>query len=336
MISNSTKTLVVVLKADKDIGTGHLMRVKAILPYLKNVTCYLVSDSISKELYQICDDFERIAVTTKDNLAHTALSFKPDVVLVDHYFLDKSFEASIYHQTKVVVIDDLVNRPHQCHMLFDAWVLRKPEEYKKLVNPQCELCVGSEYNYIRKEFSKIHKVENDTARPRVLVNFGGADPAHAVLMTTKTIVEHKLYEKFNFTIVAGISNHDFEKIKELVTGISSISLTKHTNNVPKLFSKIDLAIGAAGGMFSERNLAKIPSIVVEIADNQKGTCDFVKNYNIGIPLLLEELSDPNKLTVALQTLYTNKGIYERNCAKLYNSNGLQNVVDKIQGLIDHA
>ena len=85
------KNLVVVLKADAQIGTGHLMRVKGLLPYFKDYNIYLCSDSLSDELKTQCTEYKDIVLTEKNNLVNAVLSFSPSLVIVDHYFLDETF-----------------------------------------------------------------------------------------------------------------------------------------------------------------------------------------------------------------------------------------------------
>lgn len=332
-MTEKSSTIVAVLKADEIIGTGHLMRVKSILNYFKDYNLCLVADSLSRALLPLCTEFSTTIVTTKDNLAKSVLMLSPALCIVDHYYLDRSFEEKLYPYTKVVVIDDLVNRKHQCHMLIDAWVLREPQEYKHLVNKDCILCVGKEYNYVKEDFGNLIHTPSKTGLPRVLVNFGGSDPAHACLNTAIAIKTGELYKYYEFTILSGMSNPDHDKIQELLKDLPNITVQRHCSDMPTLFSKIDYAIGAAGGMNSERNVSGIPSIVVEIADNQKGVCDFVRKYNLGECLKVKELKNPTLVNATLQKLSANRSFYTQNCQKLYSKNGILNVVKRIKELL---
>lgn len=115
-----------------------------------------------------------------------------------------------------------------------------------------------------------------------------------------------------------MSNPDHDKIKGLLSTLDGVIVQRHCSDMPILFSNIDLAIGAAGGMNTERNVAGIPSIVVEIADNQKGVCSFIKKYNLGECLNVEDLKDPVIVNATLQNLIANRSIYTHNCQKLYS------------------
>lgn len=325
------KNLVVVLKADAKIGTGHLMRVKGLLPYFKDYNIYLCSDSLSDELKVQCTEYKEIVVTTKANLVNAVLSFSPSLVIIDHYFLDEEFESPIYEKSKVVVIDDLENRKHRCHLLIDQ--SEGKTKYKELVPENCRLCLGSKYNLIKKEFFDIHKTLNKYGIPRVLVNFGGADPVHGCKLTAQAILEGQLYKHFRFTIISGLSNPDYEDIRSIISGIKEITLIRNSNNIAEVFSNTDLAIGACGGMFRERIIAGIPSINVEIADNQAGTCDgVVRKFNLGECAKVTDLMNPSIIHGKLNNLLKNYSEFEKNCRNQIKDRGIENIVEEIRRL----
>ncbi|SFS46696.1 UDP-2,4-diacetamido-2,4,6-trideoxy-beta-L-altropyranose hydrolase [Succinivibrio dextrinosolvens] len=326
------KNLVVVLKADSQIGTGHLMRVKGLLPYLNEYNLYLCSDSLSDELRSQCNEYTDIIITAKDKLSETVLSLNPQLVIVDHYYLDEEFETPVYEKTKVVVIDDLENRRHKCHLLIDQSEGRT--KYRELVPPECRLCLGYKYNFIKKEFFEVKRSENSYGKPRVLVNFGGADPVHGCKLIAKSIMEGELYKEFIFTMISGLSNPDFGDIKKIISSNSEITLIRNSAKINEVFSNTDLAIGACGGMFRERIAAGIPSINVEIADNQAGTCKgVVKKYNLGECATLSDLSNPELIKDKLNKLNKNYTVFEKNCRNFIKERGIENIVRAIRELI---
>lgn len=328
------KNIVVVFKADKDIGTGHLMRIKGLLRFLQDFNLYLVSDSISSELKAQCNEYKQIIVCQKAKLVHEVLALNPILVLIDHYFLDYDFEKELYPFSKIAVIDDLV-RHHMCHVLFDQWLYRKESDYQGKVPNNCFLGLGREYNYIKPEFAKIIKTKNLNSQiPRVLVNFGGSDPAHACLYTIKGILKGSLYKKYNFTVISGVSNPDHTKLQSLTKDLENIKVISHTSNVPEVFANTDFAIGACGGMFQERIMAGIPTVNVEITDNQKGVNTLVRDLKLGCSLEVNELTDDKKIEQALKELQENKALYEENCRGVFSKHGLKNIASKIIELIN--
>ena len=89
------KKLAVVLKADKDIGTGHLMRVKSLLRHIDGVDFYLFTDSLSTELEAFATEYKSIIRGKVCELVSAIKTLSPDLILIDHYFLDYDFDLAI-------------------------------------------------------------------------------------------------------------------------------------------------------------------------------------------------------------------------------------------------
>ena len=179
------KKLAVVLKADKDIGTGHLMRVKSLLRHIDGVDFYLFTDSLSTELEAFATEYKSIIRGKVCELVSAIKTLSPDLILIDHYFLDYDFEKELFKDFKIAVIDDLERR-HLCHVLFDQGRDKTELNYKGLVPENTLLCVGYHYNFIKPEFAKIKTTPSQSGKLRVLVNFGGSDPAHALFRHLKS------------------------------------------------------------------------------------------------------------------------------------------------------
>ena len=170
------------------------------------------------------------------------------------------------------------------------------------------------------------------------MNFGGADPAGACLLTFKAVVSEQLYQKYDFYFLLGAANKDFDLIKKLLSDLPAdtqkrIKLISHCNDVADLLYRFDLAIGAYGGMFRERIAAAIPTIGVEIADNQAGAQEIVKHLQIGLSLTLDELHNGKCVTQALTTLTEQADTYTKNCQAIYDGQGLNRIVAKMLSLL---
>lgn len=321
-----SKLVAVVLKADPLIGTGHLMRIKALLPYLAPYRFMLFCDSLDEKLRALCQEYEKIVLADKKILVKKILEVCPDLVLIDHYFLNKDFEEPLYQHAVVAVIDDLANRAHMCHLLFDQ--RHEPhDDYQNLVPKDCKVYLGDDYNLVKEEFFNLKKVSSAASpHPKVLISFGGSDPVHGCKICLDTILKHRIFENYAFTVLAGLSNHDYGEMVRAAQDNGHITILRHTEDVAALFSKTDIAIGACGGMFKERICAAIPSLNVEIADNQHGVIDsMVHKYHLGIGLSINELKNGQKLKASLDTLYDKRVYYAQNCRNLYAHSGLPRI-----------
>lgn len=303
------KRFCVVLKADHEIGTGHLMRVKGVLRPLMDAglePC-LAADSLDGSVMPLCSEYKEIIRFSKGDVQGFADAVKrlaPAFALFDHYFIGPELESPVRAFAKVAVVDDLERR-HDCDLLTDSGFFKTGEEYRGKVPGECRLLCGERYSLIRPEFKGAAARRPARTRLRVLVNYGGADPAHACLRALKSVIAARLYEKYDFTVLSGISNPDHDELSSLASAIPQIEVLRSTSHVADLFVQCDMAMGAYGGMFKERMCAGLPALNTVIADNQKGGDRLVRRLGCGDDISLQDLGDPKILEAKLASLEAN-------------------------------
>ena len=85
-----------------------------------------------------------------------------DFIIIDHYGLGIYWQKALRPFTrKILVIDDLANRKHDCDILLDQ-NYSEPNRYHRLVSPDSIQLVGPKYNLLRDEFFKIQQRINRT------------------------------------------------------------------------------------------------------------------------------------------------------------------------------
>ncbi len=82
--------------------------------------------------------------------AHNTLNIlakrPPDWLVVDHYDIDINWEAELRSICrKILVIDDLADRRHDCDLLVDGNVGRTPDDYLSLIPRSCVSLMGHQY-----------------------------------------------------------------------------------------------------------------------------------------------------------------------------------------------
>lgn len=327
-----TKAAVVVLKADSRIGTGHLMRVRGLLPYLEEFKFSLISDSFDPSLLKLCPEFKQLSVCKKAELATVIASHPAKLFIFDHYFTDETEERAARSHAKVVVIDDLANRRHCCDLLFDQGLQRQCRDYATLVNPDAQICCGAACSMVREIFASIPRPPL-TSQRRVLVNYGGADPAGACLKCMRSVLKAGLNQEYFFEVIAGAVNPDFGKLHTLLEDRPNCSLRRHCSKIPELMGQCHLACGAYGGMFSERICAGLPALNTVVAqDNQYMGPEILKKYDLGIDLSLSELESPKTVACALHELDRNQEHFSQNCRALLDGQGLRRMAAAIKEL----
>lgn len=191
-----------------------------------------------------------------------------DWLIVDHYELDARWERTVkrlFH--RLMVVDDLANRPHVGDLLLDQNWYRNPENrYDSWVPETCIRLLGPTYALLRPEFIKTkHTLRARTGEVRrVLVFFGGSDPSNE---TSKVVAAARGLE-LEFDFVVGISNPHRQDLVSSVSELGNARVHVQVENMGELMASADLGLMAGGSVTWERCCLSLPALVVTVADNQ--------------------------------------------------------------------
>jgi UDP-2,4-diacetamido-2,4,6-trideoxy-beta-L-altropyranose hydrolase len=197
-------------------------------------------------------------------------SEKIDLLIVDHYALDVWWEQSLKPLVdKILVIDDLANRQHDCNLLLDQNFYLRENRYQGLLSDQCVQLLGPKYALLRKEFAKIRKKRCQRARDilRVIIFFGGSDPTNETGRALSGL-QNWVGLQLEIDVVVGASNPNREILQKMASAMRKTSLHVQVSNMAELIAKADIGIGAGGSVHWERCCLGLPSIITTIADNQ--------------------------------------------------------------------
>jgi UDP-2,4-diacetamido-2,4,6-trideoxy-beta-L-altropyranose hydrolase len=208
---------------------------------------------------------------------------KFDWLIVDHYGLDKQWEQRLRpHVDKLMVVDDLANRHHDCDLLLDQnFSVEAEGRYRSLVPATCELLVGPRFALLGVEYAAYRKtLTKHSGRPRrLLVFFGGTDPQNMTGLTIEAL-RHTDLEYLELDVVVGANNPHRQEIEEQIANRPLTTLYKSRPHLADLMAVADLAIGAGGVTTWERMCLGIPAVVVAIADNQKPATEALKQAGL--------------------------------------------------------
>jgi spore coat polysaccharide biosynthesis predicted glycosyltransferase SpsG len=77
-----------------------------------------------------------------------------DWLIVDHYALDARWESGVLDRVgRIMVIDDLADRPHDAALLLDQNLGRTARDYASLVSENCRRLIGPHFALLRSEFA---------------------------------------------------------------------------------------------------------------------------------------------------------------------------------------
>jgi UDP-2,4-diacetamido-2,4,6-trideoxy-beta-L-altropyranose hydrolase len=212
------------------------------------------------------------AQDTIDALESTIL----DWLITDHYGLDARWERALRPTcSRVMVIDDLANRPPDCDLLVDHGLEHGLASYADLVAQGKRLLCGTQYAPLGPEFaqmrvSSLARREQPALR-HILVSMGGVDKQNATSHVLEALADSRLALCAEFTVVMGPQAPWLGAVRKLCAAIPlSVKVLAGTTQMARLMHDADLAIGAGGTTSWERCCLGLPSIVLVLAKNQAG------------------------------------------------------------------
>jgi len=211
---------------------------------------------------------------------------KVDWLIVDHYALDEQWQERLkpYYE-KLMVIDDLADRKHQCDILLDQTFGRQQEDYSALTSKDCQLLLGSQYALLRPEFAtwRPYSLER-RSKPefrRLLVNMGGVDVDNVTENILDELKLCNLPNDIDITVVMGGSAPHLESVKsKAITLPYKTEVKVDVGNMAEVMANSDIAIGAAGATTWERCCLGLPTIQFVIAKNQLFSAETLAQHNI--------------------------------------------------------
>lgn len=264
-----------------------------------------------------------------------------DWLVVDHYALDQRWETQVLGCCRrLMAIDDLADRKHQCDLLLDQNLGRKPDDYDGLVPGHAKRLIGSDYALLRPEFSRARALsveERKTREPgNILVSMGGVDAANVTGYVLRVLDTIEVVASCRVTVVLGAAcPHIDEVIEQAESMRLDTRVVVNANNMAELMSKADLAIGAAGGSAWERCCLGLPSLLVVMADNQRPGAEALEragaSLSLGWPGAIEEA-----LPRAMREVFAPGRLLEmsQNSAAICDGLGVQRLVDALREVSD--
>jgi len=206
----------------------------------------------------------------KDSIAVLGTS-KTDWLVVDHYAIDEDWQQVLKpYYCKLMVIDDLADRKHQCDLLLDQNLFENMSiRYLHNTPSQCVKLLGPEYALLQPEYAELRKEVTPRTLPikRLLVFFGGVDHYNITELTLDVV--NKMPASFEtIDVVLSTNSLHYDVIKRHIANYPNIHLHSDLPTLAPLMARADLSIGAGGSTNWERFCLGLPSIVVTLANNQ--------------------------------------------------------------------
>ena len=193
-------------------------------------------------------------------------------LIVDHYEVDRRWEASLRQVTeRIMVIDDLANREHDCDLLLDQNLVPKlSQRYEGKVPARCVSLLGPKFALLQNIYRELYPqaARRRGVIRRILVFFGGADNQNITGRAISAFLKLGRSDIRLDVVVTQTMMHR-SAVQAQVYGRENIELHAGLPTLAHLMKRADLAIGASGATSWERLCLGLPAIVITIADNQR-------------------------------------------------------------------
>jgi UDP-2,4-diacetamido-2,4,6-trideoxy-beta-L-altropyranose hydrolase len=358
----------VIFRADASlqIGSGHVMRCLTLATALREqgVTCHFVCREHPGNLIDQIRDrgFAVTALITnglhlppvtqdRESLpAHAAWlgvdwqtdaeatrgvlqSISPDWLVVDHYALDHAWEQVLRsHCTRLMVIDDLADRLHDCDLLLDQNLGREAMDYVDLVPATCTVLTGTRYALLRPEFAALREYSLQRRNPpqlrQLLVTMGGMDQSNATGQVLDALRQCPLPRSCRVTVIMGLHAPWLTEVQAQAAYLPwPCEVKVNVSNMAQLMADSDIAIGAAGSTSWERCVLGLPTLMVVLAKNQQDIASALEDVHAAVRI---DLSASETMRKCLQRLIQRPSLLlsmSASAAQICDGSGLQSVVN---------
>ncbi len=185
--------------ASPAIGSGHAVRCLTLATALHAAGWEIAIGTEERTRFAIPRIFNGSLINM--SLADSAVSIgervgNVDLLVIDHYALDTSFEvAAKAWAGTVMVINDVANRAHAADVLLDQTPGRTLHDYEECLPATSAALLGPDYALLRPQFAAARKsafVKRSGIKcgvERVLVSVGGSDPTGILPLVMAAISE---------------------------------------------------------------------------------------------------------------------------------------------------
>lgn len=285
--------------ASMRIGTGHVVRCMNLATVLRGRgadVAFLCRDQeghmgaeLARESFAVhmlpapprqpvdtCEDYSEwlgVPVSQDADETITAMGDGADWVVMDHYGLNASWQLALRACTqRVMAIEDLSGRRHECDLLLDQNALDGGGADHAERAPGARLLLGPRYALLRREYAlRRASLAPDARREGLLVFFGGTDPFDLAGFALSALSSPET-ARLPVTFVLG-PNYPFgDRLRAVAAGRPGTTVLGPQSHLAGLMAEAALAVGGGGITTWERMCLGLPAVVVSLAENQRPSC----------------------------------------------------------------
>lgn len=280
------------------IASGHICRCLSIAYELCDMgseVTFLLSDAESRcifehnlsHMYKGQINCEIIEVGRYDDYTNETRNmadlsekygFENGPVVIDSYFVSEDYVEKLRKITKVIYIDDFMNKNYAFDLVinYDVVTENQIDEYRNSYSNSARTLIGGEYAPLRKQFS-IYQYNVNEKISNILITTGNTDVYHIEMKFAKFLNKSDA-SRFILHLVIGMGFDNKDELKRLAMENDNIVIHEGVTDLSKLMQTCDMAISAGGTTLYELCAIGIPTLSFVTADNQINSVVAFDNY----------------------------------------------------------
>lgn len=263
--------------------------------------------------------------------AEALAAWPPDWLIWDHYGLDARWVNTVRKAApgtmRVVAIDDLDDRPLGSDLLLDQ--ARLPPVTSRF--PALAALTGPAFALLRPEFAALRPAalaRRGGPVRHVLVAPGMADAAGLAPLALRALAG---FADLEAEVVMSAASQSRAEVATLVAANPRWRLTLDAGDMAARMAAADLCLGAGGMTTWERCCLGLPTVLVSVADNQRGTVEALATTGAAVTLDLDAARQPGRLPSAIAAAREDAAGLAYRAAALVDGQGAARVMDVLEG-----
>lgn len=332
--------------ANKEIGTGHIMRCLSVASELKKSgeqVKFLVADDEATGLlqkkgqeYHVLNSNYRDMEAELDRLLSLMSKEKPKLILVDSYFVTDFYLEQLSDHAKTAYVDDMFAFSYPVDMVINYNIYGDLLPYREKAHSRNkDFLLGCVYAPLREEFQAVSYQIKDEVE-NVLITTGGSDKYNLAGQILKAALADEKAGKLHYHVVSGAFNSHLEELQQLEAENPQVHIHKNVKNMAELMRECDIAVTAGGSTMYELCAVGVPIICFSFVDNQEQIVEtFVKKSLVcygGNYLQDGEkmIADVVKNILQLAEKKEVRENYSRRLKEVVDGNGASRIAKKLQ------
>ena len=264
------------------IGFGHLRRCLTLAKELKECgalvffACRAADFDLTKELRHVADDWTVLdwSLAPEADAQETIRLYQQrnmEAVIIDHYRVNVAYQERLYRSgVRWLQFDWSARQPLWANWVLSASPAAEESAYLAVKQrDETRLLLGPSYALLRREFRQWQPQPRLHEQVRkILLTFGGGDDKGTVLFCLEAI--KSLAPAIERIVLVSGANPRLPEITDWVDRNSkaNVTLVVDETEIAMRMAEADLAIIAGGTTTFETAAMGLPSLIMQLADNQ--------------------------------------------------------------------